>query len=345
MQQSLKKYVRPGARSGPAQDKQPQAYAPEQAPARKGSLLVSALASQLQRGAPPPTGAVSCRSAGPASGVEPLQERPPNLPAGQQQQQQQQQRQQQEKDQQAATQPKQPRPQPDEQAAAPSGLQASAAGSSAARADTAGLMPCPLCGVLLLPGEQLQEHMEQELLQLEQQEEDADDWGEQHGDQPAGQQQQRPPQAMQRHRDQQQQRQDREQQQHAPPPRQQLERQRQQQQQPQRAAVLVLGGAPALTAPTDRRRLQQLQRERLLPPKRPRVQPVENFNFFDDGSGAWVRWWWCRRDVARAAGRVMSTSAGVHFLRRGCGRRRQAAHAPSFVCARLPTFYAPLTQF
>jgi hypothetical protein len=56
----------------------------------------------------------------------------------------------------------------------------------------------------------------------------------------------------------------------------------------------VLGGAPALTAPTDRRRLQQLQRQRLLPSaKRQRQQAAAaagsfEFNFYSDGGGAMV---------------------------------------------------------
>ncbi|KAI3424450.1 hypothetical protein D9Q98_010002 [Chlorella vulgaris] len=59
--------------------------------------------------------------------------------------------------------------------------------------------------------------------------------------------------------------------------------------QPHRAQVLVLGGAPQVTAPTNRRQLAQLQRETLLPAKRQRqAAAAAQFNFYTDGGGAWA---------------------------------------------------------
>ncbi|KAL4853742.1 Nucleobase-ascorbate transporter 1 [Chlorella vulgaris] len=87
-------------------------------------------------------------------------------------------------------------------------------------------------------------------------------------------------------------------------PRQQQQQQQQQQQsqhsgqrrqlppppaQPHRAQVLVLGGAPQVTAPTNRRQLAQLQRDTLLPAKRQRqAAAAAQFNFYTDGGGAWA---------------------------------------------------------
>ena len=77
------------------------------------------------------------------------------------------------------------------------------------------------------------------------------------------------------------------------PPRQQQQRGFQplrQQPQPQQQGVLVLGGAPQVTAPTDRRRLARLHERHVLPLKRQRRQQLAaaGFNHYTDGGGVWV---------------------------------------------------------
>lgn len=162
------------------------------------------------------------------------------------------------------------------------------------------MQPCPLCGLHLPAGRELQAHVEAELLALEATEPEGEQWEADGraagGGEPAQQVHDRHQQQRwhQRRQAQQQQQQDQ----------QELQGWHQQQQahqrpagrqpralqpaQPRQAAapVLVLGGRPAVTAPTDRWGLQRLQRQRLLPAKR---RPAASaFNFFDDGSGVLV---------------------------------------------------------
>lgn len=99
-----------------------------------------------------------------------------------------------------------------------------------------GMQACPLCGQLLPAGEAMQRHVNEELDAFDDQE---DDWPSSSSEALLGQKAGTQQQAQQG-------------QQQLP---------RQQQQQP--AAVLVLGGAPSITAPTDRRRLAQLQASRV----------------------------------------------------------------------------------
>ena len=153
-----------------------------------------------------------------------------------------------------------------------------------AAAPSSSPQPCPLCGQLLQLGQEMERHVQQELAALEAAEA-ADDHAEEGEEEgawggrgaaaaPRQQQQQQHPQQQQQ-------------------PQQQTRQRRQRPAGPapptSSAAVLVLGGAPRLTAPTDRRRLAQLKRH--LPAKRPRPPPADFVNFYDDGSGAWVSLW------------------------------------------------------
>ncbi|KAL4444173.1 hypothetical protein ABPG75_011910 [Micractinium tetrahymenae] len=162
------------------------------------------------------------------------------------------------------------------------------------RAGTAAAaQPCPLCGALLPPGHELEAHVEAELLALEAAEAEEERWeaggrtgsGSWAAPPPAGRQRQQQHSWAQQQGGQQQHQQHQHGERHEQlaqpgeqhrPPRQQPPRQA-------AAPVLVLGGRPAVTAPTDRRGLQRLQRQRLLPAKR--RPAVSAFNFFDDGSG------------------------------------------------------------
>lgn len=269
MQQSLKRYVGQSKdHLQPEQQPQPQP-APVQHKRKARSALVTALGAQLVRGrGGGAADAASCdgRSAAPqpAPDAQPLQERPGNLPRVRQQ-----------------------GPPSEHQCTSHSPPAAPQGAPQQRPLPPCDMQACPLCGALLPAGQELQRHVEEELAALEQEEEAAgaaEEGGQavwhpprqQAGQPPAGQRQQQrdqqPNHQRPRHDEQ--------------PPRQQ--QQQQPCQQPAAAAVLVLGGAPAVTAPTDRRRLQQLQRARLLPPKRPRQLPAEFANHYDDGRGAWV---------------------------------------------------------
>lgn len=269
-----------------------------------GGSLVAALGSQLLRsGGSGASGGAT--SGGTASGTgnqprngPPLAELPGNVPSAVPQQPAQQRR-----------------PDASEQAAA-GGQAAGQQPRLGAAAVGTQLQPCPLCGAEFPAGPLLEQHVQEELAALEQAEaEDAagEAWDvgpgstrqqQQQQWQPTGaQDEQGPggqrPQRWQQQRQQQQQASWRSQQQshqqqrqphhpeqrhrHPPPP-----PQRRSVPPPQQhAPVLVLGGAPAVTAPTDRRRLAALQRQRLLPAKRP--PSATTFNFFaDGGSGALV---------------------------------------------------------
>lgn len=154
----------------------------------------------------------------------------------------------------------------------------------------AALQPCPLCGRYLPAGQELQAHVEAELLDLEaaEAEAEAEQW--EADSRAAGDRD-----AWPLHRLQQQHQQEQNLAAGPPPQRGQqqigLQQQRQagqlaaRQKRPRQpvAPVLVLGGQPAVTAPTDLHGLLRLHRQQLLPAKR---RPTASaFNFFDDGSG------------------------------------------------------------
>lgn len=290
MQGSLSRYMEKPKTKQTAQPEQQPGPAVAKRKAKGGSTLLAALSSQLVRGGG--NGGGGDCAAGAAGSVQqeqqeaapplPLQELSLNVQAAAPQQQQQQR---------------------ESPACHPGG-----SGPSADHAPA--LQPCPLCGQLLPVGQPLQRHVEEELLDLEQEEQAEHGGG---GPSSSGgvalrhQQQQQPPAWQQHaaaagggapvhHRQQEQQRWQQpphaQQQQHHQQlslPGRQLPRPPQCQPRAQPALVLVLGGAPQVTAPTDRRALQRLQRQRLLPAKRPRQPAVAGgFNFYHDGSGAWV---------------------------------------------------------
>lgn len=309
MQQSLKRALE---RQGASRQRAEPQAAPAQAPdasrrqGKKGSALLSALSAQLVRGGVPPgtaAAAASCGSGGAPAG-QPLTDLPLNVPAAAQQPRSKRQDQQRPRAAAAAAGGSVPSSPPPEQQAAPAPV-------------PAGMQACPLCGRLLPVGEALQQHVEQELLQIEEEEAAAageQAWSPAERQQQQGGREQQPWHAAQQQRG--------------------REQQPQQQQQcpsqaPRQPAVLVLGGPPALTAPTDRRRLQQLQRHL---PKRPRQQLTQLTNHYADGGGTWVGF--------AAFGLAWAGCACVLWAQRqtACRRRARGSQECSlFTAIALPT--------
>lgn len=250
MQQSLKRYVgRPGAKGAAeeAPPEQPKPSKPASGKPRGKSGLLAALSSQLVRG----SDAAAAEAAAASQLPQPLRERPSNQQAAQPPAVQQRCERTASHSSNETTSKQQPTAQQTQQQ------------QQQPQAPPPGMQACPLCGQLLPAGDALQRHINEELDSLEHQEWDEDDWpsssdqpalGRSAGTQQGQQQGQQRQQQQHQHQWQQQQQQ---QHQWPQPPRGQRPPGAQQQQ--QQAVVLVLGGAPSVTVPTDRRRLAQLQ--------------------------------------------------------------------------------------